>query len=183
MAQYPRQIKQERYIYQGRPVILSAAELAPEEYEIMLLEDSGESIQEAHASSEDSAICEYRWIRKNHRPDAEVPTLPEKYRKLRDDLKKAHLAALEAAARVQDTGTCNLDAPSIRLPRWRRGLVEEAAVQAGVGCFQWGTFGGGTYVFPMHVPGQAYKQECAAEAATACLSDLGYNALTYCQMD
>lgn len=183
MAPYPRQIKQERYIYRGRPVILSAAELAPGEYEIMLLDSYGESIAEASASAEDSALCEYRWIRKNHRPDAEIPVLPEKYRKLRDDLKRACLAAQEAAARVQDTGTCNLDAPAIRLPRWRQCLVEEAALQAGVGCFQWRTYGSGIYVFPMRVPGQAYKRERAAEVAASSLASMGYNTLTYYQMD
>ena len=61
-------------------------------------------------------------------------------------------------------------------------MVEEAARQAGCGCFRWGTFRG-VYVFPFQVPGQANKRETAAETATAYLQSQGYDALTYSQID
>lgn len=180
---YPRTVKQESYTYQGRPVTLDAAELAPGQYEIMLLTDDGESLAETTAQTEDTALCEFRWIRRNHRPDAETPKLTGKYLLLRDHLLTAHQAAEEASQRVEDTGTCNFDSPALDLPRWRVSLVEEAARQAGVGCFTWTPFRKKLFVFPMRTPGQARKREVAQEAAMSVLRSLGYDAYGYYQMD
>lgn len=180
---YPRTVKRESYAYQGRPVTLDAAELEPGHYEIMLLTDDGKSLSETTARTEDAALCEFRWIRSSHRPDAETPKLTGKYLLLRDHLLAAHQAAEEASQRVEDTGTCNFDSPALDLPRWRVSLVEEAARQAGVGCFTWSCFGHKLFVFPMHTPGQARKREVAQESAMAVLRALGYDTYGYYQMD
>ena len=60
----------------------------------------------------------------------EPKPLTGKYAKLRDDLIKAHAIALDAAAQVDDGGTCNLDAPSLLLPRWQSAKVKQACEEA-----------------------------------------------------
>lgn len=112
-----------------------------------------------------------------------VPPLTGKYAKLRDDLVTALAAASSAAASVEDTGTCNLDAASLLLPRWNEKLVRQAAKEAGTSAFSWSAFGGRRFVFTPPSVGQALKNEVAAEAMTKALSELGYNAFCYQQMD
>lgn len=180
---YPNRIRQERYTYQGRPVLLSAVELSPGHFETALLSaDCETEYAILHSESEATALSDFRHLRRTYRPDAEIPALTGKYAALRDALQAAQAVGLAAAARVPDGGTCNLDAPAISLPRWRSALVEEAARQAGCGCFRWRS-SGSFYVFPLHTPGQANKRETAAEAATISLQAQGYDALTYSQID
>lgn len=176
-------IKQEHYTYQGRPVLLSTVETYPGRYETALLsDDCAEEYKILESWSEAAALSDYAHLRRTYRPDAEILQLSGKYACLRDDLRAAAETARQAAAQVHDGGTCNLDAPSIYLPRWKASLVEEAARQAGCGCFRWHC--AGSWVFPLrNISGQAYRRETAAEAATAYLSAQGYDALTYCQID
>lgn len=87
-----------------------------------------------------------------------------------------------AAAQVEDGGTCNLDAPSLLLPRWQSAKIEQACKEAGCGCFEWKCFNR-RWVICFHIPGQAYKRETAAEVMTKALADMGYDALTYCAID
>lgn len=139
-------------------------------------------IMPMNSESEATVLSDFAHLRRTHRPDNEIPALSGKYAALRNSLRAARAAGLAAAARVPDGGTCNLDSPAISLPRWRSALVEEAARQAGCGCYRWST-SGSVYVFPLHTPGQANKRETAAETATAYLQSQGYDALTYSQID
>lgn len=180
---YPNRIQQERYTHQGRPVLLSAVELSPGQFETALLSaDCETEYVILHSESEATVLSDFAHLRRTHRPDNEIPALSGKYAALRDSLRAARAAGLAAAARVPDGGTCNLDSPTISLPRWRSALVEEAARQAGCGCYRWST-SGSVYVFPLHTPGQANKRETAAETATAYLQSQGYDALAYSQID
>lgn len=180
-------IKHEEYTYQGKPVILDTAMLAPGKYETILMSPNGcKEYAVSTRKTEAEALKDYDDIRAAHLPDKErsekgPAPLTGKYAKLRDDLRKAHRIGLEAAAKVSDGGTCNLDSPAIKLTRWTRAKVEQACKEAGGGCFQWGHFG--RYVICLPTPGQACKNEVAAEAMTKALTEMGYDAMTYCQMD
>ena len=180
-------IKHEEYTYHGKLVILDAAQLAPDRYETMLLSRSGGTEYAVTVSTtEADALNAYDAIRAAHLPDNERPApvpapLTGKYAKLRDDLRRAHKIGLDAAALVDDGGTCNMDSPALRLTGWRQAKVEQACTEAGGGCFKWSCFN--RYVICLPIPGQAYKNEVAAEAMTKALTEMGYNAMTYCQMD
>ena len=164
-------------------MLLSAVELSPGHFETALLSaDCETEYVILHSESELTALSDFAHLRRTHRPDNEIPALSGKYAALRDSLWAAQAAGLAAAARIPDGGTCNLDSPAVSLPRWRSAMVEEAARQAGCGCFRCGTFRG-VYVFPFQVPGQANIRETAAETATAYLQSQGYDALTYSQID
>lgn len=115
------------------------------------------------------------------KPAAPKP-LTGKYAKLHDDLRKVYEIGKAAAAQVEDGGTCNLDAPSLLLPRWQSAKIEQACKEAGCGCFEWTCFNR-RWVICFHIPGQAYKRETAAEVMTKALADMGYDALTYCAID
>lgn len=185
-----KSIRHEEYTYQGRRVILDAALLAPGQYETMLLyRSSGVEIASYTDRTEAEALRHFDAIRAAHLPDRErepevVRPLAGRYAKLRDDLRAALAVGLEAAAGVEDGGTSCHDAPALRLPRWNAGMVERACKEAGGGCFSWSPFRSGKlFVVCFPVPGQAYKREVAAEAMTAALSGMGYEALCYQQAD
>ena len=184
-----KSIRREEYAYKGRRVILDTAELSPGKYETMLFRRSdGEEIDSSTATTEVEALEQYAAIRAAHLPDSERPEpvpvqLSGKYAKLRDDVRKAAQIGLEAASRVDDGGTCNMDSAALNLPRWKEALVEQACKEAGCGCFTWKPFGAKYFVICARIPGQARKQEVAAEAMTAAFHEMGYDALTYCQMD
>ena len=116
--------------------------------------------------------------------NTEIKSLPEKYAKLRDDLR----AALEAGRKAQaenpeDGGTCNFDACSVELPRWNRSLVERAAKEAGTMCFALRRYGATMYVFDPDSYAQANARSRNAEAMTRAMKSLGWDAMDYCQMD
>jgi hypothetical protein len=83
-----------------------------------------------------------------------------------------------------DGGTCNFDAPAIRLPGIREKFLSECAAEAGISVdpFEW--FGGKRW-FWVRVPlrGQADRRSRMAEAACHRLKELGVNATMYYQMD
>lgn len=183
-----KSIRHEEYTYQGRRVILDAALLAPGRYETMLLyRSNGAEIASYTDGTEAEALRHFDAIRAAHLPDREreaAQPLAGRYAKLRDDLRAALAVGLEAAARVEDGGTCCHDAPALRLPRWSAEMVERACREAGGGCFTWNPFRTGKlFVVCLPVPGQAYKREVAAEAMTAALSGMGYETLCYQQAD
>lgn len=177
-------IKHTEYKHNGRRVILDTCELAPGKYETMLLHPNGHEIACRTARTEADAIAAFdeplTACPADTKPAAPKP-LTGKYAKLRDDLIKAHGIALGAAAQVEDGGTCNLDAPSLLLPRWQSAKVKQACEEAGGDYFRWGY--SNRYVICLRLPGQAYKRETAAEAMTKALADMGYDALTYCAID
>ena len=110
-------------------------------------------------------------------------TLPAKYAKLATDLAHAHAVALADSANVDDGGTCNFDSPTLRLPRWNKAHVQEAARVAGVGCFSWTGWGSPEWVICPRVPGQANRRTKCAERMHEVLTELGYDSGLYYQMD
>lgn len=183
-TKYPRCIKHEEYTYQNKPAILDTAELSPGNYETMLMRPDGKEIASITAPDEATALHDFQHFRKQWPADDDAKVLPPltgKYAKLRDDLRSVYKIGLDAAAQVHDGGTCNMDAPAVALPRWNAAKVEQACKEAGGGCFKWSVFNRFVICFP--IPGQAYKIETAAEAMTKALDEMGYDAMTYCQMD
>lgn len=168
----------------GAHIIIDAAEVSPDRYEIAALGIGGAELAMETAYSLHEAEQVYtRLYDRFVAPAAQNAPAPltGKYAKLRDDLRTVYKIGREAAAKVDDGGTCNTDAPSLRLTRWNTAKVEQACKEAGGGCFKWGIFNRFVFCFP--IPGQAYKNETAAEAMTKALLELGYDALTYCAMD
>ena len=178
-------IKHTEYKYNGRRVILDTCELAQGKYETMLLYPNGHEIACRTARTEADAIADFDELLTVYPADTK-PAAPKpltgKYAKLRDDLRKVYEIGKAAAAQVEDGGTCNLDAPSLLLPRWQSAKIEQACKEAGCGCFEWKCFNR-RWVICFHIPGQAYKRETAAETMTKALADMGYDALTYCAID
>lgn len=177
-------IKHTEYKHNGRRVILDTCELAPGKYETMLLYPNGHEIACRTARTEADALADFDELLTAYPADTK-PAAPKpltgKYAKLRDDLRKVYEIGKAAAAQVEDGGTCNLDAPSLLLPRWQSAKVKQACEEAGGDYFRWGY--SNRYVICLRLPGQAYKRETAAEAMTKALTAMGYDALTYCAID
>lgn len=173
------------YHFEDKRVIIDIADISRTDrpfYEVMKLKASNGAELESYTTCDlNVAIMMYDKMVQEHTEVA--PPLSGKYAKLRDDLVAALAVASSAAEAVEDTGTCNLDAASLLLPRWSEKLVQQAAKEAGTSALSWSAFGGKRFVFIPNVSGQAYKREVAAEAMTKALSELGYNAFCYQQMD
>ena len=183
-------IKHEDYTLRGRRVTLDTAELSPGVYETMLFRSSsGLEIDSATATTEVEALEQYARIRAAYLPDEERLTpapipLTGKYAQLRDDLKKALETGRAAEdADPEDDGTCNFDSAALYLPRWPAAKVEQAAKEAGTGCFIWTIFSSRRFVFTPNTRSQANARSRNAEAMTAALRSMGYDAMDYCQMD
>lgn len=176
-------IKHLEYTYNGRRAILDTCELAPGKFETMLMRKDGTEIECRTNCTESGALSDFAAIYTAHPQKSDKPKpLTGKYAKLRDDLRKVYEIGKAAAAQVEDGGTCNLDAPSLLLPRWQSAKIEQACKEAGCGCFEWQCFNR-RWVICFRIPGQAYKRETAAEVMTKALADMGYDALTYCAID
>ena len=170
------------YIHTGRRVIVDTCELAPGKYETMLLYPNGHEIACRTAGTEADGIADFDELLTAYPADTK-PAAPKpltgKYAKLRDDLRKVYEIGKAAAAQVEDGCTCNLDAPSLLLPRWQSAKIEQACKEAGCGCFEWKSINP-RCVICFHIPGQAYKRETAAEVMPKALADMAYDALTDC---
>ena len=168
----------------GAHIIIDAAEIAPNHFEVAALRTGGVELAMINAYSLDDARSAYNRLYSRYVTPvtkSEVKPLAGKYAQLRDDLREVYKIGMEAAAQVEDTGTCNMDAPALRLARWNKAKVQQACREAGCGCFEWSSFN--RFVVCFSIPGQAYKIETAAEAMTKALQKMGYDAHTYCQMD
>lgn len=175
-----RQIKSENIrLASGETAVLSVAEIAPTEYEVMLASPDF-SIEYAvrRETSEVWALEEAKHLRAQYH----VPVLSGKYAKLAKDLRQAAVIGYAAAAQSGDGGTCNFDAVTLRLSRWARPQVEAAAKAAGVGCWVWNLWGTKSFVFPI-AAGQADARTAAAEAMRDHLRDAGYDAGVYYAID
>ena len=176
---------------QGKPIIIDLADLNSIDgmkreypYELMIMRANGTEIAcSTHRTLAEAAKAYENSIALYALKKGENPPLTGKYAKLRDDLCAALSAGEQAAANVEDSGTCNMDACAVYLPRWRASLVEQAAKEAGTGCGDWTLFGRKQYVFFPRVSGQAYRREVAAEAMTAEMKRRGYDAFNYQAMD
>lgn len=164
----------------GTAAILSTVELAPGQYETMLMSpDCDVEYAQLRTTDEAQAISDFNHLRKQYH----VAPLSGKYAKLAEDLKAAAAYGLEAAAGSDDGGTCNMDAVSLILPGWAKAKIEQAAKAAGVGCFLWNLYGSKSYVFSLRCGYQGNARTKAAEAMETHLKDLGYSTLMYYQMD
>lgn len=164
----------------GKPAVLSAAEIAPGEFEVMLASpDFGTEYACTRAVTEEDALAGFKYLRKKYH----VPELSGKYAKLRDDLKAAAEQAREVAKNTDDGGTCNFDSATLYLKGWNRNKVEQAARAAGVGFFVWNLWGSKSFVFPIRGVGQGNANTATAEAMREALAGMGYDAGMYCQID
>lgn len=172
----------------GHKIIIDAAELRPNSFEIMAMRPGGAEIETRKAYSLEEARTVYAALLAKYTTPADPPAAPApltgKYAQLRDDLRRA-LEAAQAAynANPEDGGTCNFDSASLGLPRWNAAKVEQAAEEAGTSCFTWSIFGSKRFVFNPRVPAQGNARSRAAEAMTKALKDMGYDAMDYCQAD
>lgn len=170
----------------GRLMTLDAAKLGEGKYEVMLLNPkTGFEVDVVTVPTEAEALEEFERMRRQWDCPGVMPAeLKGQYKKLAEDLKAALAYGLERKG-DDDGGTCNFDAPSLRLPGWTRKKVE-AAEYAGLGCFVWNLWGSKSYVFslPMGLGvGQGMTRTKAAEAMREYLEKLGYDAMLYCQAD
>lgn len=168
----------------GAHIIIDAAEIAPGLFEVAAIRICGAELamESAYSLNDARRVYNQFYDRYVTKATEKAPApLTGKYAKLRDDLRSVYKIGLEAAAQVNDGGTCNMDAPALRLTRWNSAKVEQACREAGGHCFKWSCFNRFVLCFP--IPGQARKRETAADAMTKALSEIGYDALTYCQMD
>lgn len=113
-------------------------------------------------------------------PDA---PLTGKYAKLRDDLLFAYKET-EHLEQTEDGGTCNFDAPVLRLPRWDAGKIKQAAQEAGGNVFKWTERGSVIgWVFSPRSSGMGNRRTRRAEAIRDVLKRMGYDTGMYYQMD
>lgn len=172
----------------GKRILIDAAELSPDVYEIMALRPgSGAELDSKTAHSMDDAKTIYEAMLSHYTSAPVTKTaqpLTGKYAQLRDDLAAALAAGLAVEdADPEDGGTSNHDSAALRLPRWNADKIQQAAKEAGTGCFTWTLFGSKLYVFTPKTKGQGNARSRNAEAMTAALRALGYDATDYCQMD
>lgn len=167
--------------YHGKPIIVDACELESGYYEVMAMYSGGKEIQSVKVDNLDDAEKMFNTMRfkYEHQEEAELKGI---YAKLRDDLIKA-VKAGKAADVGEDDGTCNFDAPSIKLPRAKEKLVQQAAKEAGTSCFKWELYGGARYVFTPPTRAQGNRRCRVSEAMCKALTDLQYDVLEYCAMD
>ena len=173
--------------WQGSPVVIDTAELSPGEFETVVLHSSGRVIACIESGSLSDARKAYHKLLDQYtkKPAEPAPVvLTGKYAKLRDDLREA-LAAGRAAEQAdsEDGGTCNFDSAALSLPRWRKSLIEQAAKEAGTVCFEWDLYQCKHFVFCPDTRCQANARSRNAEAMTAALRRMGYDAMDYSQMD
>lgn len=174
-----RRIKSEKIVLRGGvPAILSTVEIAPGEYESMVMSPDGEEYDVIKTTTERAAMKNHKYLKRTHHR----PPLSGKYAKLAQDLKEAAAYGLEVSAGDEDGGTCNFDSPALFLKGWRDAMVEQAAEAAGLSCSTW-NFYGKACVFS--VPGgyQGNARTTAAEAMRDFLLARGYDATMYYQMD
>lgn len=164
----------------GDPAVLSASEIGPHEFEVMLASpDFGTEYTVRRSESEAWAICDYNALRAEYH----APLLSGRYAKLADDLRQAAEVGYAAAAKSRDGGTCNFDAVCLKLKGWSKSLVGAAAKQAGCPGYEWRLYSSKYWVFPLPGAGQADARTDAAEAMRDFLKAQGYEASVYYQMD
>ena len=164
----------------GSEAVLNTTEVYPGVYETMLSSpDYGKEYMVLKSTSEAQALMDFKHIKKK----LHVTRLSGKYLKLSEDLAYAASIAKEVAERIDDGGTCNFDSAVLYLKGWNEEKVKQAANAAGVGCSTWTMFGVKHFVFSPSVRAQANARTEAAEAMKNVLSEKGYEASMYYQMD
>lgn len=183
-----RQLAKDEFSANGRRLLVSTIEMWPGKFETLVMYacnymdiDERRTLDEAEALKNHEELVK-KYKQQEKKKPIEKP-LTGKYLQLAEDLKRIHAEAVKACENIHDGGTCNHDAPALYLPRWNAAQIKQAAKVAGVGCFKWGSFGGGNWVFCPRINGQAYRREKCAEYMTEALRRAGYEAITYCAMD
>ena len=152
-------------------------------YEIMAMYADGEEINCNRKNTLSAAVTMWREMCKHYLPTTPTP-LSGKYAKLRDDIKAALAAGKNAEAKNDDDGgTCNFDAPAIKLPRWSAEKVKQAAKEAGTDCWVWELWGSKRFVICPSTNAQANARSRNAEAMEQHLKSLSYDCISYCQAD
>lgn len=164
----------------GRPATLSAVEQDDRSYRVLLHTNDvqPENVADRTCRSEYEALCCFHEFYERYH----FTELTGHYQKLAEDLRTAVAYGLKHAG-TDDGGTSNFDAPTLHLPGWNRKMVEQAAKQAGTGCFVWEACSKDCYVFSVPGVGQGYTRTNAAEAMRDYLAGKGYDAGMYYQMD
>lgn len=114
--------------------------------------------------------------------------LTGKYAKLRDAIQTALMQgeiAEEVVYRQHgDGGTCNVDSPTLYLPRWKEELVERAAREAGTHCWKLSSpWWKSCYIICPHTYSRGYPRTANAEAMNDYFKAAGYTGSVYYQMD
>lgn len=146
-----------------------------------LTADSEEDARRNHAELLDMYCAREREREAEERHKKDHP-LPGKYAKLRDDLKAA-FAETAYLEQTEDGGTCNFDAPALKLPRWNGKLIERAAEEAGGGAWKWELWGSSRWVIGFPSSGQGNRRSRRADALVEVLRRMGYACTEYCAMD
>lgn len=103
-----------------------------------------------------------------------------------EQLKQALIIAKGAAmlyADIEDGGTCNFDAPMIRLYRWKKDEIDDAICGAGLRYIEHKSYGTKAYVICGGTQGQGNRRTAMAEAMYKSLEAAGYDVFMYYQMD
>lgn len=106
-----------------------------------------------------------------------------KYEKLTSNLSLAIEKATEVAAVTDDNGTCNFDSCVLLLPRWNEKETLNAIKAAGVRGFKSSFLGKQCYFIVNPVSAQGNRNTVQAEKIANIMSQLGYEAYCYMQMD
>ena len=166
-------------------VIISSAQIAPGEYEVMTMLRGGDEIESYRTRRRGDLNAVFAQMVERYGDNASARRITPKMRALIDALKLACDAA--RAAREEDDedgGTCNFDSPALNLPHWRSADIEACAKAAGLTVHDWRVYNLKYWVFSVPGPcGQANLRSRMAEAMTASLKASGFDALEYCQLD
>ena len=162
----------------GKPIIIDAANIWLNEFEIMVMYPGGEEVESKTVYSEAEAEMIYnRYVREY----TTERRLTGRYAALKVAIEDALKAATNEARRdPNDDGTSCLDCPMVELPRYRKTLVMQAVKEAGTH----GSFRDGILMF--YVPltcGQADRLTRSARAAAASMRAAGYEASVYYRID
>lgn len=172
-------------MYLGKPLIIDTTTIPYNGaiiHETMALRKGGEDLDTYRTASEEEARENHALLMDKYSGHENAP-LTGKYAKLRDDLIAAY-AETEYLEQTEDGGTCNFDAPVLRLDRWNAKKIKQAAEEAGSGAFRW-TVGKTMlgWVFATKSSGQANRRTRRAEAISEALKAKGYDAGMYYAMD
>lgn len=106
-----------------------------------------------------------------------------KYEQLKVDLIEAVARAKEKAMQIDDGGTCNFDCCILYLSRCNEEKTIEAIKEAGIDGFKTSYYGRVCYMLGIPVAAQGDRRTEQAEEIYKAMTDKGYNASVYYQMD
>jgi hypothetical protein len=106
----------------------------------------------------------------------------DKYSQLAIDLKESVKMAIEAAAKVDDGGSANLDSVFIQLPRFNEEKTIQAIYGAGLSGFKTVWMGITGFIINPPCVGQGDKRNRAMEIMKDCLKEK-YQVFSFYQMD